>query len=96
MPLLPVTKTERLPAISCGFVPFLRALTRSCSSSTMLASGPRQPLALAPWPHGRAENAVRAETSVAAGLEGRLATGGAVLQGLGHARRGAGRLWQRR
>ena len=38
MPLLLVTKAERLPATSSGFVPFLSVLTRSCSSSTMLTS----------------------------------------------------------
>eukprot|EP00959_Pyramimonas_sp_CCMP1952_P327466 6855408-Pyramimonas_sp.AAC.1 len=53
MPLLLVTKTERLPAISCGFAPFLSVPTRSCPSSTTLASGPRQPLAMAPWPWRR-------------------------------------------
>eukprot|EP00959_Pyramimonas_sp_CCMP1952_P023030 484312-Pyramimonas_sp.AAC.1 len=64
MPLLLVTKTERLPAISCGFAPFLSALARSCSSPAMWASGPRQPLAMSSWlrlrVNGRAENAVRA------------------------------------
>eukprot|EP00959_Pyramimonas_sp_CCMP1952_P312127 6532535-Pyramimonas_sp.AAC.1 len=38
--------------------------------------------------YGRAESAAQTYFSVAAGLEGRLATGDAVLQGLGHARRG--------
>eukprot|EP00959_Pyramimonas_sp_CCMP1952_P374108 7834795-Pyramimonas_sp.AAC.1 len=38
MPLLLVTMAERRPAVSSGFVPFLRVRTLSCSSSTMLTS----------------------------------------------------------
>eukprot|EP00959_Pyramimonas_sp_CCMP1952_P467795 9492199-Pyramimonas_sp.AAC.1 len=73
MPLLLVAKAERLPAISCGFAPLLERPHAHLPPLHDVGLGSEAAVgdgALAvTQSYGRAEDAVRAETPVAAGLD---------------------------